>query len=389
MKYKFQEWIIFIFLILLPVSIGIQTIRQEPRVFDLGDYRNLTIQVDVSSLFSKDNNVEQFLRDQLPLRDIATSMDRNLQYAFRGKIRNQVVIGKDQQLYLGNEYGMVEENFRGTWTSNIESRENVSENVDKLNRVSETLAKSGKEFVLIIAPSKESVYKEELPNWYTSKGASVADFYQSKANFKLIDLRPPLRSAKLDGKKVFYTNGTHWNHLGAYIGARFLHDADKELFKVPLSPISTFKKLNETPSNVQLSRNLGQDFPGFGPETRLWQMMKLSPLRRNAIETDFVYQSFSPKWWLCSKVSPADFTTCRKNDLLPTAVIFRDSFAEYAQQYLSEYFSKVRYVWGIGVNSKIVNENDPDIVILMVIERALLAPLGISDDLLAVQPKNR
>jgi hypothetical protein len=388
MKHKIEEWILLIFLILLPLSLGIQTIRLEPRVFDQSDYRDLTTKVDMTSLFSKDNNVEEYLRDQLPLRNIATSLDRNLQYIFRGKIQNQVIVGKDQQLYLGNEYGMIEENIRGTWILNKESRKSVNENVAKLNKVSETLSKNGKEFILIIAPSKESVYKEELPNWYTSKGPSVADFYRSKAKFKLIDLRSPLRSAKLDGKKVFYTNGTHWNHLGAYIGARFLHEADKELFKVPLSPISAFRKLNETPNNVQLSRNLGDDFPGFGPETRLWQMMKLSPLRRNVTETDIVYQRLTPKWSLCSIVSPADFTTCRENELLPTAVVFRDSFAEYAQQYLSEYFSKVRYVWGMGINSKMVNENDPEIVVLMIMERALLAPIGISDDLLAVQPNN-
>jgi len=385
MKPKFKEWIFLFFIILFPLVLGVQTTLHEPRVYDWGDYRDLTIRVDVSSLFSKDNNVEEFLRDQLPLRDMATSLDRNLQYALRGKIRNQVIIGKKRQLYLGNDYGMIEDNIRGTWIANEELRKNVSENVEKLNRVSGTLAKSGKEFVLIIAPSKESVYKEELPSWYTSKGASVADFYKSNANFKLIDLRPPLRSAKLDGKKVFYTNGTHWNHLGAYIGVKFLHDADKDLFKIPLSPISAFRKLNETPINVQLSRNLGPEFPGFGPETRLWQMMKLSPLRRGVVETDFVYQNLSSKWSLCSKVSAADFTTCRDNDLLPTAVVFRDSFAEYAQQYLSEYFSKVRYIVGIGIDSRMLRESDPDIVVLMLIERALLAPLGISDDLVALQ----
>ena len=382
MSFRISEWLLFAVVVAAPLSLGFQTFFQEPRVYDGRDYRDLTTHVDTSKLFSKDNNIEQFLRDQLALGDISTSIDRNIQYYFRGKIQNQVILGKEQQLYLGNQYGMIEDNIRGTWTSNKQSLRSVRENVDQLNKVSENLAKLGKEFVLIVAPSKESVYQEELPNWYSKKGNSVADFYNLNAKFKLIDLRPPLRAAKLEGKKVFYTNGTHWNHLGAYIGMKSLHVSDKELFRTSITPLSRFRKLNENARNVQVSRNLGEEFPGFGPEIRLWEMMKLSPLRENIKEVDYVFQNLDPKWSLCKVLSTADFTTCRKVDSLPSAVVFRDSFAEYAQQYLSEYFSSARFVVGIGIDSRMVRENNPDIVILMLLERTLIAPMGISEDLL-------
>jgi hypothetical protein len=382
MKNKLRKYLLFVFVIILPICVGMQSFLHKPKVYDWGDYRNLTTQVNTSTLFSKENNVEDFLRDQLFFGNVATSIDRNFQYIFRGKIRNQVIIGKDQQLYLGNEYGEIVDNIRGTWATDKDASKNVRENVRKLNAVSQNLAKEGREFILIVAPSKESVYREELPTWYTRKSKSVADYFKTEAKFELIDLRPPLRNAKLDGVKVFYTNGTHWNHLGAYLGMKYLHESNPNVFINSLTPISEFRKLNENPKNVQLSRNLGQEFPGFDPETRLWQMMKLSPLRDNVRETDFVYQNLNPKWSLCSKLSTADFSTCRKNVALPTAVIFHDSFAEYAQQFLSEYFSKGRYVWGVGVNSRMIKESSPDLVVLMVIERALLAPLGISDDLL-------
>ena len=55
----------------------------------------------------------------------------------------------------------------------------------------------------------------------------------------------------------------------------------------------------------------------------------------------------------------------------PRAVIFRDSFANALIPYLSENFSRVLYVWARDLVPRIVEREEPDVVIQQIAGRLL------------------
>ena len=51
--------------------------------------------------------------------------------------------------------------------------------------------------------------------------------------------------------------------------------------------------------------------------------------------------------------------------------MFRDSFANALVPYLSESFDQILYVWERDMNPRIVERNEPDVVIQQIVERFL------------------
>ena len=82
----------------------------------------------------------------------------------------------------------------------------------------------GAKYVFVIAPNKESIYPEHLPDWIGPRvGPTRLDqlmaHMKSTPEVTVVDLRATLRAAKGDAV-VYYKADTHWNTRGAYAGYR-------------------------------------------------------------------------------------------------------------------------------------------------------------------------
>ena len=77
-------------------------------------------------------------------------------------------------------------------------------------------------FALMVAPNKENVYAEYMPEMYSHSDVSSTDLlieYIRKNGVNIISPKQELLDNHLD-TQLYYCYDTHWNQLGAYIGVR-------------------------------------------------------------------------------------------------------------------------------------------------------------------------
>lgn len=86
--------------------------------------------------------------------------------------------------------------------------------------VSEYYASQGKEYVVVLAPSKVSVYPEYLPDGGVSApDKSLIDNVSNllSTNVNVVNLKPTLLADK-DKNLLYYKTDTHWNDYGTFYG---------------------------------------------------------------------------------------------------------------------------------------------------------------------------
>ncbi len=133
----------------------------------------------------------------------------------------QVIIGREGWLYLGDKYGeTVSVGRRGQTASEIA----IGQKIGAVAMEWEAwLTDHGvKLYRVMIAPNKESIYPEHLPVWAKPVLPSATDaLIAGTGSLRYVDLRPPLQAAKpMHLDPVYYKTDTHWNFLGAGIAFR-------------------------------------------------------------------------------------------------------------------------------------------------------------------------
>lgn len=134
---------------------------------------------------------------------------------------NQVIIGKEDWLYLGDEY-------RQTLTvTRYGATEHYTDMVKKIGTATKAWdqwlkSKGVQQFHIMIAANKSTIYPEFLPDWMQSATHSVTDMLLANVSQELyIDTRSALKNAKSRfSEPLYYKTDTHWNSLGASVAFR-------------------------------------------------------------------------------------------------------------------------------------------------------------------------
>lgn len=128
----------------------------------------------------------------------------------------EVVEGTDGWLYFG--YDM---------QGKCEPVQPLTTVVANLNRLRAAVTRSGRRFVLFVAPDKSSVEPEHLPATYAGKACATAvdrKFWQQMdLSVGAVDPRPELQAAAAQsGQPVYFPQDTHWNYTAGLIMTREL-----------------------------------------------------------------------------------------------------------------------------------------------------------------------
>lgn len=236
------------------------------------------------------------------------------------------------------------------------------------------LARRGIEYVLVIAPDKQTIYPEMLPAALRARGRGpsrldqLIAYLENHSTFRLLDVRETLRRAK-DWGPLYVRTDTHWNDRGAYV-------AYHEIVESLRGRFPDLKPWPRTAFDVRPFRSLGGDLAGMlglanqtaeeGPT--------LAPRRpRQAREVDTARRLPNlPSWDQRSLVME------HPDRHLPRAVMFRDSFAINLVPFLSEHFRRVHYYWSYDFDFPLVEREQPDVVIQELVERVLQLELPAS-----------
>jgi hypothetical protein len=219
-------------------------------------------------------------------------------------------------------------------------------------------------YVFVLAPNKQSVYPEYLPDWMRHHAVKIrridrlVDILRRYTDVEIIDLRDVLLREK-EKRPVFFRTDSHWNWQGAYAAYRRIIESLHGWFpQVQPLPRSGLREIVRDFRHGDLSMGL------YGV---LW-------------EKETVWIPGEP----CAKLPGADFDRylyekrCVGADM--RAIILRDSFMDFVEPYLSEHFGHVVYIWkrwaedsGIehGLYKEWIEKLHPDIVIEERVERLI------------------
>lgn len=165
---------------------------------------------------------EDYINDHAPFRngfiDAYATFNMELFHSIDNK---EVIVGKDKWLfYTGNE-SMVD--TLGVCPFTEDQLEMI---LDRLLAVRDRYAENHENFVFYIAPNKEIVYRQYMPDYYapqsdTSKALELVKYIRENSDIKVIYPMEELKEASKENL-VFYKTDTHWNNLGGFIGVQEL-----------------------------------------------------------------------------------------------------------------------------------------------------------------------
>ena len=267
----------------------------------------------------------------------------------------ELVLGADDWLFTTRDRAVevyrgvhpFTERELGLWRRVLEDRE-------------QWLAERGMAYVFAIAPNKEAIYPERMPQRLDRVGATrLAQLEQhlEGSDFKMLDLTAALLEEKAAaaqlGQEVYFPLGTHWNDRGALRGYRdLIARVGESVPGVAPLPASAFTL---TPTADQ-----GDSWAG-----RLY-MEDLLVQENEALSFERRARRVSPDGAINEVYELPDSD-------LPRAVLFHDSFAEHLRPVFAEHFSRLACFWVSDFDTAVVEREQPDIVIQLQVERALAA----------------
>lgn len=279
------------------------------------------------------------------------------------EINDKVVIGDEDWLFYSAESDI--DDFKGT---NLFSEEELAAIADNLTTSGKWLEERGSEFVLFIAPNKETIYGEEnLPSYYKrgeqTRAQQLVEYLRENTNLRVVYPEEEMKTYK-DDWSLYWHYDTHWNAAGAYIGARALL---AELgIEVPLPEEVTFTRDDYSGYDLARMMNLQDYYEKHMPKDINYVVTGYEPNNLQAVSIDdataLVYHSDAPD--------------TRK------LFMVRDSFAGGMAGVLASSFQDSYMAhWNGFFEQSMVEEQDPDVFVLEVVERRLdyLAAFRLSD----------
>jgi len=323
---------------------------------------------DYQSIRAFPAGFEKFLNDRFAYRkQLVTALSYIKYNGFEVSSSKNVVVGKEGWLYLSDS-----DDYNTMRHSPLFAPCEIHELGRALEARRRWLAKRNIKYVVIVAPSKCTIYPEyidasQAPVNKESRCDQLYSELKNHTQIRTIDLRPTLLSVKKNApwKPIYFKTDTHWNFEGGFFATEKIIDSLRDWFpNLGTIPFSETKLSETTLENGDLAGMLGlegiltENQPVVVPHGKFsWHMSKDMP-------TDFNDPALTYK----------PFATESDNKKLPRAIAFRDSFFQIARFFVSEHFSRVAYYWEFKpFPTDVIEREKPDIVIQEIVERFLVS----------------
>ena len=134
---------------------------------------------------------------------------------------DQVIVGEEDWLYFAE----TADDYLGLNRLSDRDIERIAMVTDLME---EYVAGKGGRFVFAVAPNKNTIYPEYMPDYYRQTAEAtnldrVTGLMSGRPYFA--DLRGALLKAKEEGEPLYHARDSHWNNLGAVCGMNAILDA--------------------------------------------------------------------------------------------------------------------------------------------------------------------
>lgn len=247
--------------------------------------------------------------------------------------------------------------IRGVQGGSSYSEQQIENAIKILKENTEQMAKEGRRFYFFVAPNKENIYREYLPDNIEifdekSKNEKMIEAMQNSAD-NVIYVKTDLINAKKYGK-LYSRQDTHWNSLGAFYGFKALMKAIEPSFNVFEHEVVIPKPYS---SGEDLAKFLGMTdyFLDDNPVVEYLNDAKLST------ETHIEGERQLDVW------------TNGTSLIDKTVMVMGDSYRLGLVPHLKKVFKRTISASRGDQARSIIDEYDPDVVISEAVERGLLA----------------
>lgn len=285
----------------------------------------------------------EYFEDHFAFKNQLVAIDSSIQSKVFGVSNmDTVIVGNSGWLY----YKDTLDDYLGQNTSSNRKLHNIVNNISILQKYVES---KGVEFVLTIAPNKNSLYGENMPYYYQKKVSDTNNMTLLNPIIKEYGIAyADLYDAFKNQEEVLYLKrDSHWNGKGAVLAYNTILDAagiDHENYE-------TTKSIRTKDEYGDLSKMI---YPmGDEPE---WNYTY-------QYESNFVYETNT------KSVEDAWIETSNSKGK-GTLLMFRDSFGNTLLPLMAETFNKAYFSKSVPYQIETyINEYNPDMVVVEKVER--------------------
>ena len=323
-----------------------------------------SLKFDIEILRKYPIELTNYFNDHFGFRNTFVVMNFLIRHnILRESTSSQVLLGKNGWLFYTNDRAI--EDYRGITHFDEETLKEMARSYENKR---EWLSRKGIKYILVLAPNKETIYGEWMPDFLfkirnRSGMDEIVDYIRENSNVDIIDLRKTLFDNKIR-EQLYLKTSSHWNDYAAFLAYREIMKHVSQWFpSAKADSLQEFSIKREEIRGDDLAEMLG------GVDYFREQNIILVPNKpRKARKVDF-----NP-----SATYKDTFAMKQENTDLPRVIVFRDCFFDKIIPFFSEHTQYSKYYWQswnpdtpIG---DIIDTVRPDIVIEEKIERFLKLP---------------
>lgn len=281
-----------------------------------------------------------YAEDNYYLRQpLVTSWSALNQRLLHTSIADNVLLGRDGWLYFGDTL----DDYTGAAPL---SEAEIASAARNLALVSEYCESEGAAFLFTIAPNKNSLYPQHMPNlpiFSSVKNADALKTALAAENVPYLDL---FAAFAAHPEELYFTQDSHWNSKGAALAADLV--------------------------NASLGRASGYFSGPFHPETDhrgdLYAMLYPTG---TALEPDQHYDGALSFDYDAPIRSENDLNIRTSGGESGSLLMFRDSFGGLLYPYLADSFASAQFSRATAYKLNLISQREADCVVVELVERNL------------------
>ncbi len=295
-----------------------------------------------------------------------------LEYLRPGALTNGVLAGYDDYMFYKDT--LYDFEGLGFLASVIYDR-----TVQTLKERNDWAEANGKKFYFVIAPNKNSIYSDYMPESYTLAEYRRYDQFVElieDAGITAVDLRGPLKAAVAANptENLYYKYDTHWNNHAGYYAYRATMDLiDDDFPSVVIHDRSEYQINYAETYMKDLLWYLGNydKVKDYGPVYTL-KSQKTARLATYVPKQSWGQFQFAHTWedGYSDKLYFYQYIN-DYNTNAPNIYIMRDSYSIAMVPFLKDSFYKSTYNWTFSFSEAEIEKAEADIIMAIVAERNL------------------
>ena len=298
------------------------------------------------------SQAEAYINDHAPFRDAFIDAYASMNMGLFDSIDNdEVIVGKDKWLFYTGNDSRIDALGISPFTE-VEQKSILIQ----LLQIREKYGKDRDSFVFLIAPDKEIVYRQYMPDYYapvtdTSRAKELVKYIQENSDIKVVYPLKELLAASEDGL-AYYKTDTHWNDFGGFVGSQAL--------------IEALGGKTAEASDISVSFTEGErgDLGNLGHTP-----MRYLDEKKAVVEG--YYDALTPE--LLESSPETGIIRARTQGAPDTRrlVMIRDSFTEAMEPVLQKYFGESVLIDWQNIETTDIGSYEGDVFVYQVVERNL------------------